>query len=75
MSTHSMHFSNAHQEKFYSTASVSIGLIVYDALVLDGKDLTEKLLMNAVKALHEWLTTTRASDYFYRKPSASLKAS
>ena len=53
-------------------ASSPVGLIVYDALVLDGKDLTEKTLKERRQALHEWFNHNKSERLFL---SETLSAS
>ena len=55
-------------------ASSPVGLIVYDALVLDGKDLTEKTLKERRQALHEWFNHNNAAIIYQNLSRALLKA-
>lgn len=45
-------------------ASLPVGLIVYDALVLDGKDLTEKTLKERRHALNKWFQHNKSERLF-----------
>ncbi len=45
-------------------ASAPVGLIVYDALVLDGEDLTEKTLKERRHALNEWFNHNKSERLF-----------
>lgn len=45
-------------------SSSPVGLIVYDALVLDGEDLTDKTLKARRHALEEWFSNTNNSRLF-----------
>lgn len=45
-------------------SSAPVGLIVYDALVLNGKNLTDKTLIARRHALEEWFTKTNNSRLF-----------
>ena len=45
-------------------SSAPVGLIVYDALVLNGEDLTEKTLKARRHALEEWFSNTNNSRLF-----------
>ena len=53
-------------------ASSPVGLIVYDALVLDGKDLTEKTLKKRRQALHEWFNHNKSERLFLSNPFCEL---
>ncbi len=54
-------------------ASAPVGLIVYDALVLDGEDLTEKTLKERRHALNEWFNHNKSERLFLSETNRAVE--